>query len=202
MFVNYDKLMEKEISLLKKQTVKPKLLLHTCCAPCFSGCIHRIKDVFDLTSFFYNPNMDGCTEYFRRAEEMTKLGEILGVKTIIEEYDSEPFFEAVKGLEQCFEGGERCFKCFELRLLKTAEKAKAMGFDYFATTLTLSPLKNVEKLNEIGNKVSEQVGVKYLPSDFKKKDGYKISLEMSREHDLYRQNYCGCVFSKNKNPNN
>lgn len=201
MFVNFDKLMDKEISALKKQGVKPKLLLHSCCAPCFSGCIHRLTQTFEVIVYFYNPNIDGVEEYVKRAEEQKRLCLEFGLECIVEDYNSKEFFDNVKGYEECLEGGDRCGVCFELRLENTAKKAKRLACEYFATTLTLSPLKNAQRINAIGDKIGEKIGVKYLVSDFKKKGGYQISLERSKEYSLYRQNYCGCVFSKNKNPN-
>lgn len=198
--VNFNKEMEKILSRLRLEKSKPRLLLHACCAPCASACIERIKDYFDLTVFFYNPNMDCLNEYEKRAEETKRLCEAFGVDCIICERDENSFYSAVKGLEDCLEGGARCEKCFRLRLSKTAEYAAANGYGYFATTLTLSPLKNAELLNGIGYETGGKFGVNYLASDFKKKGGYLRSIELSREYGLYRQNYCGCVFSKNKNP--
>ncbi len=201
MFVNFDKLMDKQITTLKKESKKLRLLLHSCCAPCFSGCIHRLSQAFNLTTYFYNPNIDGVDEYYKRAEEQKRLCNDLSVDLIIEEYNSQEFFELVKGYEECLEGGDRCAICFELRLRKTAKKALELGYEYFATTLTLSPLKNAQRINAIGEKLADEIGVNYLVSDFKKKGGYQLSIEMSKHYSLYRQNYCGCVFSKNKNPN-
>ena len=184
--------MEKVISDLKKTGQKPKLLLHACCAPCSSSCIERLKEYFDLTVYFYNPNMDSREEYSLRASEQKKLCEWFAVPLILEDYLSEDFLSIAHGLENEKEGGARCKKCFSLRLKKCANYAKANGFEYFTTSLTVSPLKDVERLNVIGKSVGESVGVKFLPSDFKKKNGYALS----RELNLYRQNYCGCVYSK------
>ena len=193
--------MEKIISAYKKVGERPSLLLHACCAPCSSACIERIKDFFDITVYYYNPNIDGLEEYAKRLKEQERLCEALGVKLISETYCPEEFYAVAKGLEDAPEGGARCEKCFYLRLKKTAEKAKEKGFSFFATTLTLSPLKNAALLNLTGERVAEETGVKWLPSDFKKRGGYQKSIELSNEYGLYRQNYCGCVFSKNKNPN-
>ena len=198
--INYQKETDKIISEIKKTGVKPSLLLHACCAPCASACIERIKDYFDLTAYFYNPNIDGKDEYIKREKELERLCAALNVKVLTEPYSPEEFYLAAKGVEDAPEGGSRCERCFNLRLKRTAERAKEKEFDYFATTLTLSPLKNAALLNEIGARIAEEVGVKWLPSDFKKKGGYLRSVELSAEYGLYRQNYCGCKFSKNKNP--
>ena len=195
---NYNEQMEKILSKIKESGQKPTLLLHSCCAPCSSAVIERLKDFFDLTVYYYNPNLDGQPEYDLRATEQKRLCALLDVKCLVEKYESQEFFSCVQGLEKEKEGGARCVKCFELRLLKTAEQAKQQGYEYFATTLTVSPLKNATILNAIGEKIEQQVGVKYLISDFKKKNGYKRSIELSNEYSLYRQNYCGCEFSKNQ----
>jgi hypothetical protein len=158
---------------------------------------------FAITVFYYNPNISSDAEYHRRMEEQKRLIETYNregrghhISVIEGDYEPQKFYEAAKGLEKCQEGGERCFKCFDLRLRETAEMAVQGEYDYFATTLTISPLKNAEKLNEIGEALSAEYGIKWLPSDFKKKNGYKRSVELSAEYDLYRQNYCGCIFSK------
>jgi predicted adenine nucleotide alpha hydrolase (AANH) superfamily ATPase len=194
--INYDSVMQKTIGELNGQ--KKKLLLHSCCAPCSTACIERLKDFFDITIYYYNPNIDGKKEFDLRAEEQNRLCKTLGVSLIVEEYDSSEFYSLIKGLESAVEGGARCAKCFELRLKKSALKAKEIGADYFATTLTVSPLKNAKLINEIGVIVQEIVGVKYLQTDFKKRNGYLRSIELSNEFSLYRQNYCGCEFSKKK----
>lgn len=181
-----------------KQEEKPRLLLHACCAPCASACIERVKNAFAVTAYFYNPNIDGKEEYDHRAGELERLCKAFGVNAVIESYEPQEFFSAAAGLENAPEGGARCEKCFLLRLNRTAKFAKENGFDYFATTLTLSPLKNAEKLNTAGFSAAENYGVKYLPTDFKKRGGYLRSIELSKELGLYRQNYCGCVFSKRK----
>lgn len=181
----------------------PTLLLHSCCAPCSSYVLEYLCRYFRITVFYYNPNISASEEYGKRVSEQKRLigaynREKKGHSIEIIEGDYEPgrFFEMAKGLENCPEGGERCFRCFELRLRETAERAKAGGFDYFCTTLTISPLKNAQKLNEIGQALAEECGVIWLPSDFKKKNGYKRSVELSAEYGLYRQNYCGCAYSK------
>lgn len=182
---------------------RPKLLLHSCCAPCSSGVLVPLQEVFELTVYYYNPNLSEWEEYNKRAREQKKLIDALnGEKPdfpigIIEEvYEPEKFYERVRGLEDCPEGGERCFLCYGLRLEKTARKAKEEGYDFFTTTLTISPLKNAEKINTIGKRLEEKYKVAFLPSDFKKKEGYKRSIELSRKYELYRQNFCGCVYSK------
>ena len=194
--INYDREMDKLLSQIKKENLKPKLLLHACCAPCASACIERLIEFFDITVYFYNPNMDTCNEYSLRAEELKRLCLNFGVKCLIDEYDQNAYYKAVQGLESELEGGKRCEKCFRLRLNKTAEKARRENAEYFATTLTVSPLKNARLINEIGEEVGNAFGVKYLASDFKKKNGYIRSIELSKALNLYRQNYCGCVFSK------
>ena len=182
---------------------RPKLLLHSCCAPCSSGVLVPLQEVFELTVYYYNPNLSEWEEYNKRAREQKKLIDALnGEKPdfpigIIEEvYEPEQFYERVRGLEDCPEGGERCFLCYGLRLEKTARKAKEEGYDFFTTTLTISPLKNAEKINTIGKRLEEKYKVAFLPSDFKKKEGYKRSIELSIKYELYRQNFCGCVYSK------
>lgn len=199
--INYDAAMVKIVAENKKTGVKPKLLLHSCCAPCSSACLERVKDDFDVTVFYYNPNIDGEEEYYKRAKEQERLCSALKISEVTASFNKEEFYFAVKGLENEPEGGARCAVCFYLRLKKTAEKAKSEGYDYFSTTLTVSPLKNAETLNAIGQKVEKECGVKFLPSDFKKRGGYLRSIELSKVYGLYRQNYCGCEFSKNQIPN-
>ena len=193
--VNYDKLMQGVIDALASEN-KPKLLLHSCCAPCSTACIERLVEHFDLTIYYYNPNLDSEEEFNLRASEQERYCTEKGIDCIVEKYSPDEFYNAVIGLESCLEGGDRCKKCFKLRLEKTAKKAKELGFTYFATTLTVSPLKNVENINSIGMEIETELGVKYLPSDFKKQEGYKKSIELSSKSGLYRQNYCGCKFSK------
>ncbi|MBO4375078.1 MAG: epoxyqueuosine reductase QueH [Lachnospiraceae bacterium] len=177
---------------------RPSLLLHVCCAPCSSYCMEYLTEHFDITLLFYNPNMDSSDEYEKRKGELLRLVKEASfpvkVKTL--SFEPEEFLCAVKGLEDVPEGGSRCFVCYELRLRRTAQLAAENGFDYFTTTLSISPLKNAEKINEIGERLGKEYGVKHLPSDFKKRNGYKRSIELSREYDLYRQDYCGCVYSK------
>lgn len=186
--------------LLKKIEPGKRLLLHCCCAPCSSYVLEYLHSYFDITVFFYNPNITEQAEYEKRKEELKRyLTEVpFGNKISILDADYEPekFLQVAKGHEMDPERGERCRLCFELRLSKTASLAKQGAFDYFCTTLSISPHKNADLLMEIGERLSDECGVPYLPSDFKKKNGYKRSIELSGEHDLYRQDYCGCVFSK------
>lgn len=194
--VNFDKEMEKIIAELQGKGVKPKLLLHSCCAPCSTACIERLINAFELTVYYYNPNIDTDEEYAIRAAEQKRYCETVNVNFIEEEHLKSDFLNISLGLEDAPEGGARCEKCFYARLKKTADKAKELGALYFATTLTVSPLKNAEKINDLGELIEERTGVKYLPTDFKKKGGYLRSIELSKEHGLYRQNYCGCEYSK------
>ena len=188
------------IEQIKKGKTKPSLLLHVCCAPCSSYVIEYLSEYFNITIYYYNPNISPIQEYNFRLEELSRLlkemKEAENIEVLPCEYDPETFYEIAKGLEKEKEGGERCFKCYRLRLEKTAEAAKEKSFDYFTTTLSISPYKNAEKLNEIGKELSEKYNVPYLFSDFKKKNGYKRSIELSKEYDLYRQDYCGCIYSK------
>lgn len=196
--MNYSNLLENKIAEIKAKGEKPRLLLHACCAPCSSYVLEYLREYFDITLYFYNPNISPEKEYiFRQAELIRLVGEMgLPITVVSEKYSPEEFFEVSKGLEKEPEGGERCFKCYRLRLLKTAEYAKKNGFQFFTTTLSISPYKNAEKLNEIGGELGEKFGIDYLYSDFKKKNGYKRSIELSKQYNLYRQDYCGCIFSK------
>ena len=201
--VNYQKKLDEIISALSLSGEVPTLLLHGCCAPCSSYCLKYLSDYFKITLLYYNPNISPAEEYDKRVAEVERLiGEMPAkhpITLIKGRYEPKEFYDAVKGLEQEPEGGARCFVCYELRLREAARLAREGGFDYFTTTLSISPLKNAAKLNEIGEKVGAEYGVKHLPSDFKKKEGYKQSVELSREYNLYRQNFCGCVFSKGEN---
>lgn len=195
---NLQKSLEKLIEENKKNGIRPSLLLHACCAPCSSYCIEYLHKYFDITLFFYNPNIYPSEEYSFRAEELRRLVKEmeLDIKVIEPENDPDSFYSIAKGKEDIKEGGMRCFDCYRLRLEKTASYAKENGFDYFTTTLSISPLKNSAKLREIGLELEEKYKIKNLPSDFKKKEGYKRSIELSKKHNLYRQNYCGCVYSR------
>ena len=178
----------------------PKLLLHSCCAPCSSAVLEYLSQFLSITVFYYNPNIFPEEEFLHRIDEQKRLISELPVKNKISfverGWHPDRFYEAVKGLEHIREGGERCFACYRLRLEESAKLAAELGYDYFTTTLSISPYKNAPKLNEIGEELAEKYGVKHLPSDFKKKNGYKRSVELSAEYGLYRQDYCGCVFSK------
>jgi predicted adenine nucleotide alpha hydrolase (AANH) superfamily ATPase len=178
----------------------PTLLIHSCCAPCSSYCLELLSSYFKITVFYYNPNIYPAEEYQMRSMEQKRFCESFPGKypiTFVEgKYDTNEFYEMAKGLEQAKEGGERCYKCYELRLRKTCEYAKAHDFDFFTTTLSISPMKNAKWLNEIGGKLEEEYKISYLYSDFKKKNGYKRSTEISNEYGMYRQYYCGCVYSK------
>ena len=197
---NYQKQLEEVLA--REQGKRPKLLIHTCCAPCSSYCLEYLLEHFDITVLYYNPNITEEAEYRHRAAEQQRLiealGNDIGRKAAFVEgvYEPQRFLEASKGLEKCPEGGERCEKCFRLRLSVAAEYAAQNGFDYYTTSLTISPLKNAPLLNTIGREMGERYGIEFLPSDFKKKNGYKRSIELSQKYDLYRQDYCGCAFSK------
>lgn len=197
---NYQSELDKIIQGLGETA--PSLLLHTCCAPCSSYCIEYLSQYFNITVLYYNPNIYPESEYIhRKSEQIRLIGEMktkYPVNFIDCDFESEKFYETVKGMEDCREGGERCFKCYRLRLRKAAKTAREKGFDYFTTSLTISPLKNAEKINEIGEELAEEYGIKFLPSDFKKKEGFKRSIELSKEYNLYRQNYCGCVYSRKR----
>ena len=200
MKINYQLAMERELAEIARREGRPRLLLHSCCAPCSSAVLERLTDWFDLTVFYYNPNIAPEEEFLCRAEEQRRLIVELPHAHEIQfrcgEYESETFEALARGLEDMPEGGERCTRCFRLRLGKTAALAAREGFDYFTTTLSISPLKDAQRLNAIGGELAEQFGVAYLFSDFKKKNGYKRSCELSVQYELYRQDYCGCRFSQ------
>ena len=200
---NYQLVLEKTLKALQAEDKRPSLLLHSCCGPCSSYVMEYLAQYFDITIFYYNPNISPAAEFQFRAEEQQRLiREMdLGVSFLLGKYEPERFFSLAKGHEAEPEGGERCFKCYRLRLEEAARAAKAGGFSYFTTTLSISPLKNAAKINEIGEELAEIYHVQHLPSDFKKKNGYKRSIELSHEYDLYRQNYCGCVYSQREAEN-
>lgn len=199
---NYQLLLDKTIDKIKneKREKPPRLLIHACCAPCSSYVIEYLSEYFDVTLYFYNPNITPYEEFAFRAEELKRLLEEMPtnskISLFVEKYNSDEFYNYVKGMENYPEGGPRCKVCYEQRLRKTAEFALKEGFEYFTTTLSISPYKNSHWLNEIGGRLAEEYGVDYLFSDFKKKNGYKRSIELSKEYSLYRQDYCGCEFSK------
>ena len=195
--MNYDLEMEKQMSNLKEGD---SLLLHACCAPCSTACLERVANFFKVTIFYYNPNITDESEYRKRIEEIKKLLTLINPKYKVEllegDYDPNKFFEMAKGLESEPERGKRCYKCYEMRLEETAKIASKLGFNNFCTTLTLSPHKNANWINEIGEKLNKEYDSNYLYSDFKKKEGYKRSIELSKQYNLYRQDYCGCIYSK------
>ena len=201
--INYQKQLEEVLKRMKEEGKRKRLLLHACCAPCSSYCLEYLREAFALTVFFYNPNLTEQEEYRRRVEEEKRLIALMNAQEgssqieILEgRYEPERFLEAAKGLETCKEGGERCARCFALRLGETARVAAEGEFDFFTTSLTISPLKNSALLNRIGAQEGERYGVRFLPSDFKKNNGYLRSTQLSRLYGLYRQNYCGCIYSK------
>lgn len=198
--INYQLLLNKTIADIEKTGKTPSLLLHACCAPCSSYVLEYLSEYFNITVFYYNPNITDEAEYKKRVLEEQRLISEMPAKNPIKflegRYEPQRFFELAKGLETAREGGERCFKCYRLRLAETAEIAREKGFDYFTTTLSISPLKNAQRLNEIGGEEAERVNVPYLFSDFKKREGYKRSIQLSTQYGLYRQNYCGCIYSK------
>ena len=177
---------------------KPSLLLHACCAPCSSSVLEKISKYFDITILFYNPNITDYKEYIKRKDELEKFIKLVGydIKLLDCNYDKEKFLDISRGLEGLKEGDIRCYKCYNLRLEETARIAKLNNFDYFTTTLSISPYKNSKWLNEIGEKLSKKYNINYLYADFKKKNGYKRSIELSHIYNLYRQDYCGCIYSK------
>lgn len=199
--INYQLQLDEIIKQLQDKEEKT-LLLHSCCAPCSSYVIEYLSNFFKITVFYYNPNIYPQSEYLHRVMEQKRLVKEMNTKLPVNflegDFDSDKYYEVCKGLEKEKEGGKRCAECFKLRLFKTAEKAKKLNFDYFATTLTISPLKNAQLINSIGKEGEEKYGVNYLVGDFKKRNGYKRSIELSKEFNLYRQNYCGCIFSQNK----
>ena len=197
--VNYQKELERILKELETEGRVPTLLIHSCCAPCSSYVLEYLSQYFKITVFYYNPNIYPESEYTKRILEQQKLIRDMNLKYPVSflagRYEKEKFYAMAEGMEDLREGGARCMKCYELRLSEAARQAAAGGFDYFTTTLSISPMKNAQKLNEIGQKTGEKYGVDYLVSDFKKRNGYKRSIELSREFGLYRQDYCGCEFS-------
>ena len=195
MNINYNEEMKK---IIKELHGNNKLLLHSCCGPCSSSVIERLKDYFDITILYYNPNIEPIEEYLKRKEEQIRLLNELNIKFMDIDYLNEEYRSKVIGYEKEPENGLRCHICYRLRLEKTAKIAKENNFDYFATTLTVSPYKNAKVINELGLELQNKYNINYLLSDFKKEDGYKRSIELSKKYNLYRQDYCGCLFSKEK----
>jgi predicted adenine nucleotide alpha hydrolase (AANH) superfamily ATPase len=196
---NYQKELDKILEDLERQGRAPRLLLHSCCAPCSSYVLEYLSRYFYITVLYYNPNIYPPSEYRLRVNEqeslLSQMSFAHSVEMVEGSFEPEAFYRAVQGLEGEPEGGKRCLKCYELRLLQAAKEAKAGGYDYFTTTLTISPLKSADRLNEIGERIGREQGVAFLASDFKKRDGYKRSVQLSRQYGLYRQDYCGCVYS-------
>jgi predicted adenine nucleotide alpha hydrolase (AANH) superfamily ATPase len=204
---NYQKELEQNIRKQEKQGWVPKLFLHSCCAPCSSYVLEYLSQYYEITVFYYNPNIYPDEEYYKRVGEQKAFIQRFSKKQgqmgrgfhpigfVEGKYEKERFYQMAEGLESVPEGGERCFRCYALRLREAAQQARERQMDYFTTTLSISPLKNARKLNEIGEQLAEEYGVRYLASDFKKKDGYKRSVELSGEYGMYRQDYCGCVYS-------
>ncbi len=203
--INYQNQLDKIIENIDPDN-PPRLLLHSCCAPCSSYTLEYLSRYFDITVYYFNPNISPKQEFDKRFEEQKRLISQMPFKnrvTLVEgDYNYDDFLEIAKGLENVPEGGERCFRCYKMRLESTVRLAREQGFDYFCTTLSISPLKNSQKINELGFGLEEKYGVKWLPSDFKKREGYKRSIQLSKEYSLYRQNFCGCVFSKNRQGEN
>ena len=199
---NYQLELDKIISIAEEEGQCPSLLLHSCCAPCSSYVLKYLSEYFKITLLYFNPNISPESEYMKRVAEQKRLIESMPFKNKVEfvegRYEPREFYDAVKGYEEEPEGGRRCHICYEMRLREAAEYAKKGGYDYFTTTLSISPLKKSDVLNEIGERVGIEYGIAHLPSDFKKRNGYKQSIELSKEYDLYRQNFCGCVFQKGR----
>lgn len=195
---NYQKELDRLLSSMER---KPqKLFLHSCCAPCSSYVLEYLSQYFEITIFYYNPNISPEEEYQNRVEEQKRLIGQLDTRYPISfmegKYEPEKFYQMARGMEELPEGGQRCYACYEMRLREAAQKAAVQKADYFTTTLSISPYKNARWINEIGEKLEKEYGVKHLPSDFKKKNGYRRSIELSRQYHLYRQDYCGCIYSK------
>ncbi len=197
---NYAKELERLIQKLRQEGKVPRLLLHACCAPCSSAVLEYLSQYFAITLLYYNPNIAPLEEYQKREAELRRLVSQMKFTHPVEllpcQYDGQAFVQAARGLEGEPEGGKRCEACFRLRLRYAAQEAARLRFDYYTTTLSISPMKNAPLLNQLGEEIGREFGVAHLPSDFKKKDGYKRSVQLSKEYDLYRQDYCGCAFSK------
>ncbi len=203
--ISYKDILNKELSKIKEAGITPRLLLHSCCAPCSSYVLEYLTEYFDITVYYYNPNISPMGEYEKRIAEQKRLISEMKFKNSVSfiegTYNHDEFISLTRGLENLPEGGERCSLCYEMRLEAAAQKAAEINADYFTTTLSVSPYKNTAKLNTIGLKLAMEYGVPYLVSDFKKNNGYKRSIELSTEYGLYRQNFCGCIFSKKRRRN-
>jgi len=195
MKINYDNMM---MNIINSLTEKKSILLHSCCGPCSSACIDRLKEYFDITVVYYNPNIEPIDEYIHRKNEQVRLLKEWNIKYLDCDYDNDLWVDTTKYLTKELEGGKRCSVCFGIRLKYTANMAKRLGFDYFGTTLTVSPHKDSQLINKIGGSIGSNLGIKYLYSDFKKRDGYKKSCEFAKQYNLYRQDYCGCLYSKER----
>lgn len=200
--INYQKELDKITASIDAGN-PPRLFLHSCCAPCSSYTLEYLSNYFDITVYYFNPNISPKEEFDKRFAEQKRLIDSLPaknpIKLVLGKYNYDDFLQIARGYENVAEGGERCFRCYRMRLESTARIAKEQGFDYFCTTLSISPLKNSQKINQIGYEVAQKYGIKWLPSDFKKREGYKRSIELSKEYNLYRQSFCGCIFSKENN---
>lgn len=200
--INYQKELDKITDSIDAGN-PPRLFLHSCCAPCSSYTLEYLSNYFDITVYYFNPNISPKEEFDKRFAEQKRLIDSLPaknpIKLVLGKYNYDDFLQIARGYENVAEGGERCFRCYRMRLESTARIAKEQGFDYFCTTLSISPLKNSQKINQIGYEVAQKYGIKWLPSDFKKREGYKRSIELSKEYNLYRQSFCGCIFSKENN---
>ena len=198
--VNYQLLLDKELDKIKQLDYVPKLLLHACCAPCSSYVLEYLSNYFKISILYYNPNITEKEEYDKRLDELKRFIKEIKYANPVDivdcEYNPNDYFETIKGLESDKEGGQRCYRCYEMRMRKTAEVASNNDYDYFTTTLSISPYKNSQWINEIGESLEQEYNTKYLYADFKKRNGYKRSIELSNIYKLYRQNYCGCIYSK------
>ncbi|HHT96854.1 MAG TPA: epoxyqueuosine reductase QueH [Clostridiales bacterium] len=202
--MNYQLELDKIIKDIEENQKRPKLLIHSCCAPCSSYVLEYLSNYFEITLYYYNPNIYPENEYNTRVEEQKNIIDRILLSSKVDfiqgEYNPQEYYDVIRGYENDDEGGERCFACYKLRLTQAAKLAKELQFDYFATTLSISPHKNALKINEIGEQIAIEYGIQHLPSDFKKKNGYKRSIELSKLYSLYRQDYCGCIYSQiNKN---
>ena len=197
---NYQKELEKLLEYMESEERTKTLFLHSCCAPCSSYVLEYLSQYFEITIFYYNPNISPEEEYRNRVEEQKRLigqlDTIYPISFMEGKYEPEKFYQMARGMEELPEGGQRCYACYEMRLREAAQKAVVQKADYFTTTLSISPYKNARWINEIGEKLEREYGIRHLPSDFKKKNGYRRSIELSRQYHLYRQDYCGCIYSK------
>lgn len=201
--INYQLLLDEELEKIKRSGKVPTLLLHACCAPCSSYVLEYLTKYFKITILYYNPNITDSLEYYKRLNELKRFIDSIDYLNPVDimdcDYNPNEYFNEIEGLEEELEGGKRCFKCYHLRMDKTAELASLNNYDYFTTTLSISPYKNSKWINEIGEQLEKKYNIKYLYADFKKRNGYKRSIELSNIYKLYRQDYCGCIYSMRKN---